>query len=109
MFTTFQSVDTQYSKMKLLKVTTIIINTVVYLIIDVTELFSDEDETNAKGTHTHQQTLLYCLLPPLGRPVIVIDGRQVNKKWRKRTLHPIHVDNKMTAGELLVRKNLKYL
>ena len=57
-------------------------------------------------THTHQQTLLYCLLPSLGRPVIVIDGRQVNKKWRKRTLHPIHVDNKMKAGELLVRKNV---
>ncbi|XP_011402934.1 PREDICTED: diacylglycerol kinase theta-like [Amphimedon queenslandica] len=51
---------------------------------DVTELFSDEDETNAKS-----------------RAVIVIDGSQVNKKWRKGTLHPIHVDHKMTVNELL--------
>ena len=72
--------------------------------LDVTELFSDEDETNAKSTHTHKLVGFTLLLLLIGRAVIVIDGSQVNKKWRKGTLHPIHVDHRMTARELLVRK-----
>ena len=54
---------------------------------------------------THTQTgWITVLLLLIGRAVIVIDGSQVNKKWRKGTLHPIHVDHKMTARELLVRE-----
>ena len=53
---------------------------------------------------THTQTgWITVLLLLIGRAVIVIDGSQVNKKWRKGTLHPIHVDHKMTVNELLVR------
>ena len=41
----------------------------------------------------------------VGRPVIIVDGSGEggSKKWRKRTLHPVHVDAKTKAEELLVK------
>lgn len=40
----------------------------------------------------------------VGRPVIIVDGSDEggSKKWRKRTLHPVHVDARTKAEELLV-------
>lgn len=56
------------------------------------------------------KVLFYSLVQLLtmlsvGRPVIVVDGSDEggSKKWRKRTLHPIHVDAKTKAEELLVK------
>ena len=41
-----------------------------------------------------------------GKPALVVDGSSKDgfKKWRKNTIHPIHVTKRMTAAELLVRE-----
>ncbi len=39
-----------------------------------------------------------------GRPCLVIDGsgKSQFRRWRKTTIHPIHLSKTTTAGELLV-------
>ena len=46
-----------------------------------------------------------CLLTGKGKPCIIVDGSGEKgfKKWRKTTVHPIYLNKKMKAHELLVR------
>lgn len=75
---------------------------------EVSQLFSpseddDPQDFGSKGINYFSVHLL--ILWYVGRPVIIVDGSDEggSKKWRKRTLHPVHVDAKTKAEELLVK------